>query len=180
MQVLSNRKDAYGLTRATSAGIPTAYHNLLVYKRQHPDQDDNTARAGYDAQLADIVLAARPQMVVLAGFMHVLAPTFLDALTAAGVPVINLHPALRGEYSGANALQRAWKDWELGKVQRTGVMVHYVVPEVDMGEPILQREIEMRQGETFANFEERVHALERPTLVEATRIALEKTKDSGS
>ena len=176
VEVLSNRKDVYGLQRATAAGIPTSYHNLLKYKREHPDLSESDARAGYDAQLAHAVLAARPHLVVLAGFMHVLAPTFLDPLKDVGVPVINLHPALRGEYNGKDALERAWADWEAGKTMRTGVMVHYVVREVDMGEPVLQREIAMQAGETFEEFVGRVHELEHPTLVEATRMVLEKIR----
>ena len=180
-QVISNRKDAYGLTRAHAAHIPTTTHSLYQYKQAHPElaHDEAARRAGYDAALAALVLAARPRLVVLAGFMHVLAPAFLEPLSAAGVPVINLHPALRGAYNGKDALERAWRDWTDRKVARTGVMVHHVVREVDMGEPVLQREVEFHEGETFAEFVERVHAVERPVLVEATRLVLESMRGAG-
>ena len=179
VQVLSNRKDAYGLTRAKTAGIPTTYHGLLKYKKDHPDLDVDGARLGYDAELSSLVLAARPHLVVLAGFMHILSPAFLGSLKTAGVPVINLHPALYGEYNGAHALERAWADWEVGKITRSGLMVHYVIEEVDMGEPIVQKEVEMREGESFAEWEQRLHEMEWPTLVEATRLVLEKVREKG-
>lgn len=49
-------------------------------------------RARYDAALADIILKDKPDLVVLAGFMWILSPQFLQPLEAAGIPVINLHP----------------------------------------------------------------------------------------
>ena len=180
--VVSNRKDAYGLQRAVAASIPTTLHSLYRFKQAHPEvlgQDEAARRAGYDAALAALVLGARPRLVVLAGFMHVLTPAFLAPLRAAAVPVLNLHPALRGEYNGRDALARAWRDWTEGRATRTGVMVHHVVAEVDMGEPVLQREVAFRAGESFEEFVERVHAVERPALVEATRLVLEGMREGG-
>lgn len=61
--------------------------------------------------------SAAPDLVILAGFMHILSPSFLTPLnthTPGSVPVLNLHPALPGAYDGANALSRAWTDWEQG------------------------------------------------------------------
>ena len=92
--VISNRKDAFGLQRARNAGIPTTYHNLLRYKKEHPDEDLGKARENYDAALASILLAQKPHLVVCAGWMHILAPTFLDPLASAAVPIINLHPVI--------------------------------------------------------------------------------------
>lgn len=74
--VISNRKDAFGLERARSSGIETAYLNLVPYGKRYPDPDPavkygGKAREAYDADLAERVLGARPDMVVLAGFMHV-------------------------------------------------------------------------------------------------------------
>lgn len=93
--VISNRKSAYGLVRAQAASIPTRYHNLVNYKKQNPS-DVTLARLEYDRDLAALVLDEKPDLVVCAGWMHVLAPTFLDPVATAGVPVINLHPALPG------------------------------------------------------------------------------------
>lgn len=98
VQVISNRQKAGGLKRAEQAGIPTAYHNLVKYKREYPEEQE--ARDQYDKDLAHIILKTRPSLVVCAGWMHILAPTFLKPLDEAGIPVINLHPALPGQFNG--------------------------------------------------------------------------------
>lgn len=102
VRVLSNRKDAYGLERARKANIPTHYHNLVKYKKQQPATPEGVqaAREEYDAELARLILADEPELVVCLGFMHVLSPRFLEPLQAAGVRIVNLHPALPGAFNG--------------------------------------------------------------------------------
>jgi phosphoribosylglycinamide formyltransferase len=90
VRVISNRKAAYGLVRAQTANVPTTYHNLVAYKKSHESED--AARKAYDADLADLIIKDQPKLVVCAGFMHILSPTFLDPLEKAGVAIINLHP----------------------------------------------------------------------------------------
>lgn len=106
IRVISNRKDAFGLERARRANIPTLYHNLVKYKKTHPPTDEGVrqAREEYDAELARLVLADGPRLVVCLGFMHVLSKTFLDPLEKEGVRIINLHPALPGAFNGAVSL----------------------------------------------------------------------------
>jgi len=178
VRVISNRKDAYGLQRAEAAGIPTAYHNLVKYKKAHPDTSVpptfEAARREYDGDLAELVLADRPDLVVCAGWMHILMPAFLEPLGEAGVPVINLHPALPGRYNGAHAIERAYRDFIEGKTDKTGIMVHYVISEVDMGQPITTREIQMRQGESLEDLEQRIHENEWELIVQGTRMAIEE------
>ncbi len=161
IHVISNRKSAYGLVRAQNASIPTKYHNLFHYKAQHPS-DTPLARSTYDSDLATIVLAEKPDIVVCAGWMHILAPAFLDPVREAGVLVINLHPALPGEFNGANAIQRAQKEWLDGRIEKSGVMIHVVANEIDMGEPILVEEIPFITGvdEDLKKLEERIHRVE--------------------
>lgn len=178
VRVISNKKMAYGLQRATHAGIPTAYHNLVAGKYHASGEKDasvkDAARERYDADLASLVLADSPDLVVCAGFMHVLKPTFLDPLVAANVPVINLHPALPDAYDGINAIKRAYDDFVAGKLEngRTGIMVHLVTGQVDKGRPILIREVECRQGETYEELEERMHKTEHEVIVAGTRLAI--------
>ena len=94
--MISNKRDAYGLQRATTANIDTSYLNWLPHKKRHPE-DVEQARSEYGTELASVVLKDKPDLVVCAGWMLILAPTFLDQLKAANVPIINLHPALPGE-----------------------------------------------------------------------------------
>lgn len=106
VRVISNRKDAYGLERAKRADIPTQYHNLVKYKKQHPSTPEGVqaAREEYDAELARLVLADSPDLVACLGFMHVLSPKFLEPLEAKQLKIINLHPALPGAFNGAVSL----------------------------------------------------------------------------
>lgn len=102
VRVISNRKDAFGLERARKANIPTQYHNLVKYKKSHPATPEGiqAAREEYDAELARLILADSPELVVCLGFMHVLSPRFLEPLEQARVRIVNLHPALPGAFNG--------------------------------------------------------------------------------
>lgn len=174
VRVVSDRKAAYGLIRATSAGIPTCYHNFVKYKKDLGDVTE--ARETYDQALAEIVLADKPDLIVCAGWMRVLSPAFLESIAGTGVPVINLHPALPGHYNGTNAIGRAYEDFQNGKIDRTGVMIHYVITEVDMGEPILVKETGMRKDESLEELEKRIHQIEWVAIVEGVNKALARSQ----
>ena len=179
--VISNRKDAYGLTRARDANIATTYHNLVSYKNKYPKTENGEieARRQYDADLAQMILThiPCPDLVICAGWMHILSPVFINALTAANVPIINLHPALPKQFNGANAIGEAYKAFQRGQITHTGVMVHQVVEEVDMGEPILVQKVECRSGESQEDLERRIHETEWRLLVEATGEVLNKLEE---
>lgn len=205
--MISNRKAAFGLVRAQTATppIPTDYLALAPFLKgpEIPTDEGSTrprTRADYDLQVARMVVQhGRPDLVVLAGWMHILSPEFLDVLEgktdvppptqptsesstspsttptriSPPIPIINLHPALPGAFDGANAIQRAYDAFQAGEVSKTGVMVHYVVQEVDRGEPIIVKEIEIKQGESLEDLEARIHQVEHVAIVEATRKVLE-------
>ncbi|KAJ9651545.1 Bifunctional purine biosynthetic protein ADE5,7 [Neophaeococcomyces mojaviensis] len=174
-RVISNKGAAFGLTRAQNASIPTKYHNLVSggYKKKYPD-DVQKAREEYDIDLANIITQdqPKPDLVVCAGWMHILSPKFIDALTAANVPIINLHPALPTQFDGANAIGRAWEAYQKGDIAVTGVMIHYVISEVDRGEPIIVEEVECRGCDTESALEERIHGVEWKLVVQGTAKAL--------
>lgn len=170
-RVISDRKDAYGLKRAEDANIPTHYHGILPYKKRYPDADGvfQEARQAYDADLASLVLADQPDIVVCAGFMRIVTPSFLVPLSSAKTPVINLHPSLHGDLIGAHCIERAWDEFQAGKRTKTGIMVHYVITEVDMGEPILQQEVSIEGCNTLEDLQERLHKCEHSIIVEGTK-----------
>jgi phosphoribosylglycinamide formyltransferase len=134
------------------------------------------AREKYDADLADMVLADEPDIVICAGWMHVLSLKFLDPLAAKKVPVINLHPALPGKYDGIDAIKRAYDDYHKGKLEHdtTGIMIHYVIGEVDRGEPIVIRKIQCKTPETLDELKERMHHEEHSLILEGTGLAIIK------
>ncbi|KAL0578837.1 hypothetical protein V5O48_003161 [Marasmius crinis-equi] len=174
--VLSNRKAAYGLTRAQQATppIPTAYLALQPYLKANPGK----TRDDYDAEVAKIILKEKPDLVVLAGWMHVLGDGFLNLTngTEPHIPVINLHPALPGAFDGANAIERAYEAAQKGEISHSGVMVHKVVKEVDRGEPLIVREIPIEKGEPLETFAQRLHSVEWEIIVQATKKVLDEVK----
>ncbi|KAH8825255.1 formyl transferase [Flagelloscypha sp. PMI_526] len=172
--VLSNRKAAYGLTRAAQASppIPTAYLALQPYLKNNSSK----TRDDYDIEVARIVLESNPDLIVLAGWMHIVGDGFLDALKQRNVPAINLHPALPGQFDGSNAIERAFEAFNKGEIDHSGVMVHRVIKEVDQGEPILVQEVPIEKDDTLATFSERVHSTEWKIIVEATKKILDEVK----
>jgi formyltetrahydrofolate-dependent phosphoribosylglycinamide formyltransferase len=155
--VVSNRRAAYALERARAAGVAAEYLAL------RPHLDAGRSRVDYDAVLADLVAGYRPDWVVLAGWMHVLSTAFLHRFPGR---VVNLHPALPGEFPGAHAIDDAWAAFERGEVHRTGVMVHLVPDEgVDDGPVVSTAEVPILPGDTRDALEARVHTVEHDLLV---------------
>lgn len=169
-----------GLERAKRAGIATSVRTLKKYKDKVPTvyADDGVARESYDEDLAKYILhdIERPDLIVCAGWMHILTAAFLAPIKVAGIPIINLHPALPGAFNGAHAIERAYQAFQEGKITKTGVVIHYVIEEVDLGEPIIVKEISMEEGESIEDLETRIHKVEHAAIVEGTNLALEALK----
>lgn len=161
--VVSNRKAAYGLVRAEKVGIPTRYLPFKPYK------EAGKGREAYDADLAAEVATFQPDLIVLAGWMHVLSPAFLNRFAGR---VINLHPALPGQFAGTHAIQRAFAAFQQGAIAHSGCMMHYAIPEVDAGEVIAAMPVPIREEDSLADFEARMHAAEHELIVVATGRAL--------
>ncbi|MEI2688392.1 MAG: phosphoribosylglycinamide formyltransferase [Anaerolineae bacterium] len=161
--VVSNRREAFGLVRAARAGIPRLYFPYKPYK------DAGRPREQYDADLAEQVAACAPDLVVLAGWMHVLSPAFLDRFPGR---VLNLHPALPGQFAGTHAIQRAYEAFQQGEIDQTGAMVHWVVPEVDAGPVLASVQVPIYPGDSLEELEARMHAAEHRLLIEAIEAAL--------
>jgi formyltetrahydrofolate-dependent phosphoribosylglycinamide formyltransferase len=164
--VVSNRRGAYGLTRAEQAGIPALYFPLKTYK------DAGKSREDYDSDLAKKVAAYQPDLIVLAGWMHVLSPAFLDHFAG---KVVNLHPALPGEFAGINAIERALEAYRRNEISTTGCMVHYVIPEVDAGPVIAQAAVPIEPDDTLETLQARMQATEHRLIVQAVQQALNST-----
>jgi len=156
--VISNRKAAYGLVRAQKAAVPTLYFPFKPYRDAHK------SRAEYDADLAARIKECDPDLIVLAGWMHILSPAFLDEFPQ---QVINLHPALPGQFSGTHAIERAYRAFQNGEILHSGCMVHHVIPEVDAGAVIVERIVPIKKDEPLADFESRMHTVEHELIVEA-------------
>jgi len=157
--VVSNRRDAYGLERAIQHGVPVVWFPLQPYTRA------GRPRAAYDSDLAALVAGFGVGWVVLAGWMHLLSQAFLDRFPGR---VINLHPALPGQFPGTHAIERAFKAFHAGQITHTGVMVHLVPDEaVDAGPVLAQEDVRIYPHDTLDDLEARIHAVEHRLLVRA-------------
>ncbi len=161
--VVSNRQAAYGLERARSAGIESLYFPLKPYRTA------GESREVYDADLAGNLKSYEPDLIILAGWMHILSPVFLNQFSG---QVINLHPALPGQFDGVGAIERAYDAYQRGEIDHTGCMVHYVIPEVDAGPVVARTILHFKEGESLDDFETRMHAAEHKLIVHASQIAL--------
>lgn len=151
--VISNKADAFGLTRARRANV----HAVWKAKRQEQD------RRAYDAELAELVASFEPDFVILAGWMRILSSAFLDHFPGR---VVNLHPALPGTFPGTHAIERAFQAYQRGEIPHTGVMVHLVPDEgVDSGPVLAQAIVPIFPDDTLEALETRIHLVEHQLLV---------------
>jgi phosphoribosylglycinamide formyltransferase-1 len=143
VKVLSSRPDAYGLKRAEAAGIPTVALNRDVYKDA----------ASANKRIADEMLEAGAEYLVMAGYMRMVGDAVLDAFPDR---VVNLHPALLPSFVGAHAIQDAFD----AGVKVTGVTVHFANAEYDKGPIIAQKAVPVKEGDTVDDLEARIHRAE--------------------
>jgi phosphoribosylglycinamide formyltransferase-1 len=144
--VASNRKDAYALIRAREAGVPAAAFSLKC----HPDREER------DLLMATWLEEHRVELVVLAGYMHLLTKPFLDRFPGR---IVNVHPSLLPAFPGAHAIDEALA----AGVETTGVTVHLVDEGLDTGPVLRQEKVAVAPSETLV---ERIHAVEHRLLPE--------------
>jgi phosphoribosylglycinamide formyltransferase 1 len=144
---------APALARAERAGVPARAFALA----EHAD------RAARDAAMAGWIEERGARLVVLAGYMALLTPGFLQRFPQA---VINVHPALLPAFPGLRAVEQALEHG----VRVTGVTVHFVDEGVDSGPIVLQRATDVAPGEPAGQVLERLHAIEHELLPEAIRL----------
>jgi phosphoribosylglycinamide formyltransferase-1 len=138
-QVLSDRPDAFGLTRAREAGIPTRVI----------DYSNSNSRPEADEKLLIALETLAPDLVVLAGFMRILPPDMVNAYPGR---MLNIHPSLLPKHRGLHTYRKAIQSGDTWH----GTTVHYVTPDLDAGPSIIQYKIPIRDGETEASLRARV------------------------
>lgn len=153
--VISNKADAYGLTRAKLAGISTA----VVDHR-------GKRRSVFDAELVEVLSAHQVTWVALAGFMRIITPVFLDAFPGR---VINIHPSLLPAFPGINAQQQAFD----AGVDVTGATVHFVDAGMDTGPIIAQGSVRRLKGDAAEDLKARILAMEHRLFPMVMRMAAE-------
>lgn len=145
-------RDCAGIELARERGIETE----VLEPRQYLD------RADWSEALAKRVESYEPDLVVSAGFMRILAPTFVDAFEGL---LINLHPSLLPAFPGAHAVRDALR----AGVDVTGTTVHFVDREVDHGSVIAQEKVTVARDDTEDSLHERIKAVEHRMLPRVVR-----------
>ncbi len=142
--VASNRNDAHALVRAREAGVPAATFSLDC----HADREER------DLVMATWLEEHGVELVVLAGYMHLLTKPFLDRFPDR---IVNVHPSLLPQFPGGHAIEDALA----AGVETTGVTIHLVDEGLDTGTVLRQEAVPLDPRETL---EERLHAVEHRLL----------------
>jgi phosphoribosylglycinamide formyltransferase-1 len=150
--VISNRADAQGLPLAKSLGLAT---DLLPHR-------DFASREAFDAALMARIDLHAPQLVVLAGFMRILTPAFVQHYAGR---LINIHPSLLPAFAGLNTHQRAI---DMG-CKVAGATVHQVTAELDHGAILAQAVVPVLPGDTAGALADRILTQEHLIYPEAVR-----------
>jgi formyltetrahydrofolate-dependent phosphoribosylglycinamide formyltransferase len=141
--VVSDNPDARGLKKAKSMGVKTL---AVPYERGIPREETESAIIG-------AIKAERAEWIVLAGFMKLLTPRFVQAFRNR---IVNIHPALLPAFPGAHAIRDAIE----AKADITGVTVHMVDELMDHGTIIAREEVAILPGDTEETLAARIHAVE--------------------
>ncbi|MBT5292444.1 MAG: phosphoribosylglycinamide formyltransferase [Cellvibrionales bacterium] len=137
--VISNRPGVFGLQRAEQAGIA----NVCIDHKLFASRED------FDKALNDKLKELNADLIVLAGFMRILTPTFVTNFIG---KLVNIHPSLLPKYPGLNTHQRAIDDGE----SKAGVTVHFVTPELDGGPAIIQAPVSIETNDDASSLAAKV------------------------
>ena len=157
--VISSKPDVYALERARAADIPAE----VIARRDFADV------AAYSRALRDRLLAEQIDLVVLAGFLTIIDEQMYEAFPNR---IINVHPALIPSFCGKGYYGLRVHEAALEKgVKVSGATVHIVTPECDAGPIILQKAVEVKQGDTPEILQKRIMVeAEWEILPEAVRL----------
>ena len=150
--VASNNRGVRGLERAAAAGIEAGVFPLEEY-------DDRSAR---DAAMAAWLVERHVELVVLAGYMHLLTRPFLERFPDR---IVNVHPSLLPAFPGAHAVDEQLS----ARVTESGATVHLVDEGVDSGRILRQERVPVVAGDTPESLHERIKAVEHRMLPEVVR-----------
>lgn len=154
--VLSDKKDAIALERARKNGIEAVVLDPKGYK----------TREDFDREVVKNLKKKGVELVVLAGFMRLLSPYFIKEYKNR---IMNIHPSLLPSFKGTRGIKDAL---DYG-VKVTGATVHFVDDQLDHGPVILQKAVEIKEGDTEKTLLKRVHKIEHEIYPEAVRLFVE-------
>ncbi len=141
--LVCNKSDAYVITRAKNLQIDCA----VIDETMYPVKKD------FEKEVFKVLKKYEIDLIVLAGYMKIFSEDFINNHNG---PIVNIHPSLLPKYRGKGAIRRAFEANE----KQVGVSVHYVDSGIDTGKVIRQEVIEVYEGDTLKEVEDRVHHIE--------------------
>ena len=141
--VISDQENAQALQRAQRWGVKALFIKPKEYK----------SREQYDRVLVDQLKADKIDLVVLAGFMRLLTPLFVQAFP---LQIMNIHPSLLPSFPGLEGVEQALSYG----VKVSGCTVHFIDEGLDTGPVILQEAVPVIQEDTIETLHQRIHASE--------------------
>ncbi|WP_196138273.1 phosphoribosylglycinamide formyltransferase [Aliikangiella sp. G2MR2-5] len=150
--VISNIEDAYGLTRAEKAGIETKTISHKSFE----------SREAFDIALAESIECFNPDLVILAGFMRILTPYFVEKFSGR---LLNIHPSLLPRYQGLHTHRRAMENGD----EFHGTSVHFVTEELDGGPVIAQARLSLSSYSDEDNVKTAIQTLEHQLYPEVAQ-----------
>lgn len=154
--VISDKANAPGLEKACELGVETA-----VIERS------GRSREEHDSEIAAKLKEKGVELICLAGYMRLLSPEFIHRFPDR---IINIHPSLLPAFPGLDAQKQAFD----AGVKATGCTVHYVNEDLDAGRIILQRAVEVKNGDTAETLAARILDEEHGLYVDAVKLILSK------
>jgi phosphoribosylglycinamide formyltransferase-1 len=150
--ILSNRPDAQGIQRAREYG----YETFVLDHKTFPN------RAAHETEVLKVLDAAKPDLIVLAGYMRLLSPAFIERWRNR---ILNIHPSLLPSFPGVDAQAQAIRHG----VKISGCTVHFVDEHLDAGPIILQRAVDVRDDDTPESLSARILVEEHRAYVDALK-----------
>jgi len=154
--VISNVPEAAGLLRAREFGLPAVCL-----------PSEGIEREKYDRSLVETLRSYHPALVCLAGFMRILSPVMIQAFPSR---ILNIHPALLPSFPGLHAQKQALQHG----VKVSGCTVHFADEGVDTGPIILQRAVEVREGDDEESLSARILEQEHQAYWHAIALVLDR------
>ncbi len=160
--LICDRKKAYVFERAEGLSIPA--HYIPGW---------NTNRTEAEERALEVLERYTPDLIVLAGFMRILSPRFLEHWEN---PVVNIHPSLLPKYPGAHGIAESYASGD----PEVGITIHLVDRGTDTGPVLLQKSVRRLPSDTVETVEKKIHELEHYWYPRTVRKLLDETKKAGA
>ncbi len=153
--------DRYG-TRALKIAQHHAIPTYVIDYNALQSNEGGAKRRELEDRIHSLVM--KQDVLLCLGWMRIFSSEFLSKLKC---PALNLHPALPGELPGMNAIKRAWAKHQKGILKKSGVMIHHMTSELDRGEIVCLRRINLSHYESLQEFEKAMKVLEHECTLDA-------------